>query len=520
MYPGHWATVDPDRPAVIMGHSSERLSYGQLDERSRRLARLLVSAGLTRGDHVAVLLENHPRYFEVVWAALRSGLYLTPVNRHLTAGEVQYILGDSEAKALVTSSALIEVVSRLDWAALPMVEIRLMVDGNEAGFADYELALTEHTPDTLEHETSGAMMLYTSGTTGRPKGVFRSLPEATPGAPNPDVTRTATLFGFDERTVYLSPAPLYHAAPLGFSTSVQRAGGTVVVMDHFDAAAALELIDLHRVTHSQWVPTMFVRMLGLPDVQRFAFDLSSHVAAVHAAAPCPIEVKRQMIDWWGPILLEYYGGTEGAGMTFINSADWLEHPGSVGRDLRGSVRIIGDDGEEVPRGEVGLIYFGGGTPFVYKGDPAKTRALQLPGGLTTMGDAGYLDEEGWLYLTDRKDFMIIAGGVNIYPREIEDVLIMHPSVLDVAVFGVPDPDLGEQVKAAVQLIPGHQAGPALVDELTAYCHERLAGFKTPRSFDFLAELPRTPTGKLRKHVLRESYWDRDKTRHDLEGRVS
>jgi fatty-acyl-CoA synthase len=487
-----------------MGGSGESVSYQQLDENSNRLARLLAEAGLARGDHIALLMENHPRFFEVVWAALRSGLYLTPVNRHLTADEVQYVLADSEARVLITSSALADVVAQIDWSGLPAVERRLMVGGEERGFDRYEDAVAEFAPDPLANETSGSVMLYTSGTTGRPKGVLRALPTTAPGDAQP--AGVSAMAGFGEDTVYLSPAPLYHAAPLGFTTAVHRAGGTAVVMERFDARSALRLIEDHGVTHSQWVPTMFVRMLALPHDDRLAFDLSSHAVAVHAAAPCPIDVKREMIAWWGPILLEYYGSTEGIGMTIIDSADWLQHPGSVGRDTRGTIRIIGDDGNEVPRGEVGLVYFSGGASFAYKDDPEKTEALRLPGGLSTVGDAGFLDDDGWLYLTDRKDFMIIAGGVNIYPREIEDVLIMHPSVLDVAVFGVPDDDLGEQVKAAVQLVDGDEASADLTQELMAYCRERLAGFKCPRSIDFVDALPRTPTGKLRKHVLRDPHW--------------
>jgi long-chain acyl-CoA synthetase len=505
MYPGHWANIDPHRPAVIMGATGEAVTYAQLDEGSNRLARLFADAGLARGDHIALLMENHPRYFEVVWAALRSGLYLTPVNRHLAADEVRYVLEDSEARVLITSHALADVVNQIDWAALK-VERLLMVDGQEPGFDDYEKAVAAFASEALDNETSGSVMLYTSGTTGRPKGVLRPLPETAPSDAPPG--GISAMVGFGEATVYLSPAPLYHAAPLGFTTAVHRAGGTAVVMERFDPASALDLIQTHRVTHSQWVPTMFVRMLGLPRDERLAFDLSSHTVAVHAAAPCPVDVKRQMIDWWGPILLEYYGSTEGVGMTIISSADWLDHPGSVGRDARGTVHIVGEDGNEVARGEVGLVYFAGGASFVYKDAAEKTESLRLPGGLSTVGDAGYLDEDGWLYLTDRKDFMIIAGGVNIYPREIEDVMIMHPSVLDVAVFGVPDDDLGEQVKAAVQLVVDQEPSPALTQDLMAYCRERLAAFKCPRSIDFVDELPRTPTGKLRKHLLRDPYWEK------------
>jgi len=506
MHLSHWATAQPRRPAVVMGRSGEVVTYRQLDEQSTRLARFLRELGLRRGDHIALLMENHRAFFEVVWAALRSGLHVTPVNRHLTADEVTYVLADSEAKVIVTSSALAEVTTAIDWATLPSVRARLMVGGTEPGFDDYDRALTACSPEPLSDESSGGFMLYTSGTTGRPKGVLRPLPDRLPSDPDERTVGFAMAYGVGDDAVYLSPAPLYHAAPLSFTTSVQRLGGTVVVMEKFDALAALRLIETHGVTNSQWVPTMFVRMLALPEHERLAFDLSSHQIAVHAGAPCPVDVKRRMIEWWEPILLEYYGGTDGGGSTAINSAEWLAHPGSVGRARGNTVRIMSDDGVEVPRGEVGTVYFAGRPDFVYKGDADKTAASRLPGGLSTMGDCGHLDDDGWLYLSDRKDFMIISGGVNISPREIEDVLISHPAVLDVAVFGVPNAEFGEEVKASVQLVSDHEGSHALADELAAHCRRQLAAFKCPRSFDFVEELPRTPTGKLLKRVLRAPYW--------------
>jgi fatty-acyl-CoA synthase len=484
-----------------MGSGAVR-TYGELGNRSRQLAQLLREAGLRRGDHLAIVMENHPVFFEAAWAALQSGLYLTPVNRHLTTDEVAYIVEDSEAKALIISGSLRDVATTLDWEHLSGVAVRLMVDGTSPGFDDYEKAIAAYAPEPLAEESQGSFMLYTSGTTGRPKGVIRPLPEV--DAPDPGPPGFIKSLGIDTATVYLSPAPLYHAAPLQFTISVQRLGGTVVVMEKFDAAEALRLIEQHAVTHSQWVPTMFIRMLALPDDRRLSFDLSSHHTAIHAAAPCPPDVKRTMIDWWGPILFEYYAGTDGPGTTTIDSADWLEHPGSVGRGSK--VRIIGEDGKEVPTGEIGTIYFVGGPEFSYKGDKEKTEGTRLPGNLRTMGDCGYVDAEGYLYLTDRKDFMIISGGVNIYPRETEDVLISHPAVRDVAVFGIPHPEFGEEVKGAVELIDGVAPSPELAEELIEHCRSQLAAYKCPRSIDFVAELPRTPAGKLLKRVIREPYW--------------
>jgi len=507
MYPGTIAQRTPDRAAVVMAGSGDTVTFRELDERSNQLAHLFRAAGLTRGDHIALFMENHPRFLEVVWSALRSGLYITAINSHLTAEEVAYIVGDCDAQAFVTSMAMRQVVDEMPWPDLARVHVRLMVDGTSSRFDAYETAVADHPTTPIDDESSGATMLYSSGTTGRPKGVLRPLADEKPWDGEARLAGLGATYGFNPDMVYLSPAPMYHAAPLGFSVNAQRFGGTVVVMERFDPAAALRAIETYKVTHSQWVPTMFVRLLRLPDDERLGPDLSSHQVAIHAAAPCPVAVKQQMIDWWGPIIYEYYAGTEGNGSTAITSEEWLQHPGSVGRARAGSVHILDEEGNELPPLQEGGIYFSGGASFEYHNDPQKTAESRLGGGkYTTLGDVGYLDEDGWLYLTDRKAYMIISGGVNIYPREIEDVLIQHPAVADVAVFGIPNDDLGEEVKAVVQLLPGHHAGDALVSELMTFARRHLAGFKVPRSIDFTEELPRLPTGKLYKRVLRDPYW--------------
>ncbi|MEQ8717783.1 MAG: acyl-CoA synthetase [Acidimicrobiales bacterium] len=504
MRPDHWARVEPTRPAIVMGATGNVTSYSDLAARSCQLARFFRDMGLERGDHVAVVLENCPQFFEVLWAALHSGVYFTPVNRHLTSDEVGYILDDCEARIVISSATLAGTTTAIDWEQLPRVRARLMVGGSPPGFEDYDATLDSYEPTPLADASTGSLMLYTSGTTGRPKGVLPPLSTAQGEDPDPALLGVAARFGFDEHSVYLSPAPMYHAAPLLFTLPVHTLGGTVVVMEKFDAAAALHLIESLRVTHSQWVPTMLIRLLGLPDDERLGRDLSSHRMAIHAAAPCPHDVKRRMIEWWGPILTEYYAGTDSGGMTIIDSAEWLDHPGSVGR---GNVRIIDDDGNQLPPGEIGTVYFAGGPDLVYKGDPDKTAAACLPGGLRTAGDCGYLDEGGWLYLTDRRDFMINSGGVNIYPREVEDVLLVHPAVSDVAVFGVPNREFGEEVKAVVQLVPTAVASDELAADIIDHCRLELARFKCPRSVDFVEELPRSPTGKLMKRLLRAEYRD-------------
>lgn len=512
MYPGTHAETTPDKPAVIMGQSGAVLTYRELDERSTRLARLLREAGLSRGDHIALFMENQLRFPEVVWAALRSGLYITTINSFLTAPEVAYILNDCEARALVTSAAKASVVAALTGDdAAPNVRTRLMVDGTIEGFDAYETAIEAHSAERLPDETLGATMLYSSGTTGRPKGIVGPLPEVTP-AENNAAAALGVLFGFQKEMTYLSPAPMYHAAPLAFVNGTLSFGGTVVMMEKFDPYEALKLIEKRQVTHSQWVPTMFSRMLKLPEEQRTGHDLSSLQVAIHAAAPCPVPVKRSMIEWWGPILLEYYAGTEGNGTTFINSEDWLKKPGSVGRAMGTKLHIVGPNGEDLPPGETGTVCFSGGGAFEYHNAPEKTADSRLGEGRSTLGDVGYVDEDGFLFLTDRKAYMIISGGVNIYPQEIEDHLVTHPKVADVAVFGVPNDDFGEEVKAVVQVMPGVEPGEALTRELLGFAREGLAGFKVPRSIDYEEELPRLPTGKLYKRLLRDRYWGKSDSR--------
>src|SRR5579871_3422076 len=425
MYIADQARETPDKPAIIIAEKGEQLTFKELDDRSNQFAQYLHARGLRRGDHVAILMENNLRYMEVVWAAFRSGLYLTAVNRYLPPNDAAYIVGDCQAKAIVSSYDRRGVVDGL-LPLIPACPIRLMVDGTADGWESYEAAIASQPARPLDKQWMGDSMLYSSGTTGRPKGILRPLPDMTV-AQGFALRQSVNRYGFSPDTVYLSPAPLYHAAPLGYVTQVLGYGGTVVMMQHFDPEAALRFIEQYKVTHSQWVPTMFVRMLKLPAEARTRHDLSSHQIAIHAAAPCPVDVKRQMIEWWGPILHEYYAGTEGAGATIIDSADWLAHPGSVGRPSLGILHICDEDGTELPTGESGLIYFEREQMmFAYHNDPTKTRAAQHPAhdNWASLGDVGYVDEEGYLYLTDRKAFMIISGGVNIYPQAIEDALIL------------------------------------------------------------------------------------------------
>jgi fatty-acyl-CoA synthase len=429
------------------------------------------------------------------------------VNRYLPPEDAAYVVGDCGARAIVSSFDRRATAAALG-PLIPNCPIRLMVDGVIDGWESYEAAIAAYPPRPLETEWMGDTMLYSSGTTGRPKGILRPLPQLTT-AEGFETRQAVNRYGFSPETVYLSPAPLYHAAPLGYVTNVLGWGGTVVMMEHFDAEHALRFIETYRVTHSQWVPTMFVRMLKLEEASRHAYDLSSHQVAIHAAAPCPVDVKRRMIDWWGPIIHEYYAGTEGTGSTVIDSHAWLAHPGSVGQAALGVLHICDEEGRELPHGEAGLIYFERETmTFAYHNDPAKTRAAQHPEheNWMSLGDVGYVDAEGYLYLTDRKAFMIISGGVNIYPQAIEDALILHPKVGDVAVFGVPDEEMGEAVKAVIEPAPGVEAGEALGAELMAFARERLAHYMAPRSVDFIEEMPRLPTGKLYKRLLRDRYW--------------
>ncbi|MFA7503899.1 MAG: AMP-binding protein [Burkholderiaceae bacterium] len=508
MYPSRQAHANPDKPAFIMAGSGQVMSYGELERRSNRLAHLLRRTGLKRLDHYAIFMENNFRFIECCSAGDRAGLYYTTVNSYLKADELAYILQNSESQVLVTSRSRSEV-ARQALAQCPNVRLCLIVDG-DAGDAPM-LALDEAVadmPDTpIADEALGVGMLYSSGTTGRPKGILRPLPDTPPSEPLPLYVFLDKLWLYREDMIYLSPAPMYHSAPQAAVGLAIRAGATSIIMEHFEPLEYLALVEKYRVTHSQLVPTMFSRLLKLPQADRERYDLSSLEVVVHAAAPCPVQVKEQMIEWWGPIIHEYYGATEGLGFTACNSQEWLAHRGTVGRVLLGDLHILDENMEPAPKGTPGEIWFRTATPFEYFNDPQRTReSRSADGTMSTVGDVGYVDDDNFLYLTDRSTFMIISGGVNIYPQECENLLITHPSVADAAVFGVPNEDLGEEVKAVVQPMPGVAAGPGLEAELIAFCKEHLASIKCPRSVDFTDELPRLPTGKLYKKPLRDRYW--------------
>jgi long-chain acyl-CoA synthetase len=507
MYPGTHAATAPGRPAVIMAGTGRTVTYAELEDNSARLAAALHGLGLRAGDVVAVISDNAPEAFEIYWSAIRSGLYVTFVNWHLSAGEAAYIVQDSGAKALIASAGVSELSSQVA-GLVPEVERRFAFGGVIDGFGSYAALLKQAGP-RLAEQPRGSEMLYSSGTTGRPKGIKPRLPGVQVDEPGDSITGLlAHGFGFTDQDVYLSPAPVYHAAPLKWCAGVQALGGTVVVMERFDAEASLTAIERFHVTALQMVPTMFVRLLQLPEETRAACDTSSVRLAVHAAAPCPPDVKDEMIAWWGPILTEYYGATEGHGITLINTAEWHTKRGSVGKAALGVIHICDDDGAELSTGEPGVIYFERDAPaFIYHNDPEKTSESRHPGhdNWATVGDIGHLDEDGYLFLTDRKAFMIISGGVNIYPQEVENVLALHPEIFDVAVIGVPHAEMGQEVKAIVQLRDGVAPSDELAAEIIGYVRERLARFKAPRTVDFIDELPRSATGKLVKRKLQDRY---------------
>jgi len=508
MFPGDFASSTPDKPAVIMARSGQVISFAELDAGANRLSRLLRDAGLQPGDHVALCMENHPRYFEVLWGCHYAGLIYTACSSRLTSDELAYIINDCGAAAYITS------IYKADQATdivdkIPEVRVRLMLDGVVDGYEAYEDVVQRCSAEPLENRVDGDDMLYSSGTTGRPKGVARPLAMTPLGQPSGVSTMLSLIFGTSDASIYLSPAPLYHAAPLRFCMSTQALGGTVVVMEHFDPEEYLQLVSRYQVTHTQVVPTMFIRMLKLDQAIRAAADTSSLQYVIHAAAPCPAPIKKQMIEWWGPIIHEYYAGTEGNGFVYCNSEMWLAHEGTVGMPIGCTVHIVAEDGEEVPQGETGTVYFEGGATFEYHNDPEKTKGTRHPKGWSTLGDVGYLDTGGFLFLTDRKAYMIITGGVNVYPQESENLLVTHPKVIDVAVFGVPNDDFGEEVKAVVQPVTmpaNDEEAAALSKELIAFCRANLADVKCPRSVDFRTELPRHPTGKLYKRLLKDEYW--------------
>jgi long-chain acyl-CoA synthetase len=511
MYAAEHARHHPDQPLFVMASSGLVVTYRQYEERANQLAHVYREQGLRRGDHVAFFFENNLALLVAEGAAERTGLYYTCINSYLSAEETAYIVNDSQARVFVTSAANRAVAAELP-ARCPAVERWLIVDVPEGealpeGYERFEDVVAGAPTTPVEDEQLGAAMLYSSGTTGQPKGILRPLPEAVPSDPLPVMEFVKFMYRFREGMTYLSPAPLYHSAPQASVSITVRLGGTAVIMERFDPQQFLDLVGEHRVTHSQMVPTMFSRLLKLPEADRAAADLSSLESIIHAAAPCPVPVKEQMIEWFGPIIIEYYGATEANGFTLCNSEEWLAHKGTVGKPVLGELHILDDDGHECPVGTSGTVWFGGATAFEYFNAPEKTKeSRDATGTMSTVGDVGYVDEDGFLYLTDRKTYMIISGGVNIYPQETENLLITHPKVMDAAVIGVPNEDLGEEVKAVVQLMPEVAPGPEVEQELIAFCREHLAGFKCPRSIDFDPELPRLPTGKLYKRLLRDRYW--------------
>jgi acyl-CoA synthetase (AMP-forming)/AMP-acid ligase II len=501
MHPFVHAAATPDKPAIIMAGSGDALSYAQLEAQSNRVAQLMRKHGLVRGDTVVILMTNGLDYLPICWGAHRAGLVFVAMSTKLTGEEAAYIIEDSAAKLIIASASLGAVAA----AASTGLSARYAVGGAIPGFADLATALGD-LPDTrIADESRGRDMLYSSGTTGRPKGVRGPLPEGPLESVEPLGMMLGALYGFTPEVRYLSPAPLYHAAPLRYCMQVHVFGGTVVVMEKFDPEAYLAAIEKYRITHTQLVPTMFVRMLKLPEAARRAHDLSSLKVAIHAAAPCPVDVKHAMLQWWGPVIYEYYSATEGAGFCAISPQEWLARPGSVGKSILGEIRVLGDDDSVLPPGQTGRIYFANGPKFQYHNDAEKTASVMGEHG-ATFGDIGHVDDDGYLFLTDRAAFMIISGGVNVYPQEAENALTLHPEVADVAVFGIPDAEMGEAVHAVVQPRDMAHAGPELEAELIAFVRSRLSHVKCPKRIDFLAELPRHDTGKLYKRLLKDKYW--------------
>ena len=513
MYPGDHVNKNPDRPAFIMAGSGESVSYREYEERSNRLAHYLRAQGLNFQDHYAIFMENNARYLECCAAGERSGLYYTPVNSYLEHEELAYILNNSQSKVLITSAEKLPVAAQALKDAPGVIQCLVVgAQGDGDRILNFENTLADYPGTPIDDELLGTQMLYSSGTTGKPKGILRPLEKTHPSDALDLLHFLLNLWQYREDMVYLSPAPLYHSAPQAAVGLTIRMGGTTVIMEGFDPEQYLDLVSRYGVTHSQLVPTMFSRMLKLPEDIRAKADLSTLEAVVHAAAPCPVQVKEAMIDWWGPIIHEYYGATEGLGFAALNSEEWLQHKGSVGKVVLGELHILDEDGNPVPAGQPGELWFKRAVDFSYFNNEEKTQeSTSSDGSMSTVGDVGYL-KDGFLYLTDRSTYMIISGGVNIYPQETENLLITHPKVADAAVFGVPNEDLGEEVKAVVQVMPGINADDKLVQEVMAFCREHLSRQKCPRSIDFEEELPRLPTGKLYKRVLKDRYWADHKSR--------
>ena len=510
MITAYHAQERPETKAVVSNYGER--TFAELNARVNQLARVLRNAGLKPDDGVAMLLTNRPEFVEVYYACMRTGLRITPINWHLTGDNASYIVTNSGAKAFIADIRCQEPAVEALKDNATQLNLSLAVGGSIGGFQDYDDVLAGESTSNIEAPEIGSQMLYTSGTTGRPKGVYREreLPGKAPSPVAATTTRTVESAGFQAgQDLVLCTGPAYHAAPLTFNITLPLAAGVgTVLMDKWDAEETLHLIETHGITHTHMVATMFHRLLALPDDVRGKYDLSSIRYVLHGAAPCPVHTKQEMIDWLGPVIYEYYAATEGGGGFFIDSEEWLSKPGSVGKaPAEADNKIVDDDGNEVPVEEVGTIYFRSPpVKFVYFKDDDKTNN-SYAGDYFTLGDMGYFDDDGYLFLTGRNAETIISGGVNIYPAEIEGVIAAHPAVEDVAVIGVPDEEFGESVKALVQVQEGVAESAELAAAIIAQCREMLAGYKAPRSVDFVALIPRTGTGKIQKKPLRAPYWE-------------
>ena len=510
MHPRIYAKSHPNKPALIMAETGETLTYGALEKLANQGAQLIRHLGVKKGDIIALWARNSTEFLSVYWAAQRAGIYICPLPVYLSVDDAAYILKDCGAKLLIVSSEIRAAEDFMNHAAklVPNLKYIYGLHQSISNLESWESAISEMTDTPIDDEEAGWHLIYSSGTTGRPKGVKLPLIGGSVVEDNQWVKRYEQLYNLTEKSVFLACAPLYHAAPILFATNVMRRGATVVITKKFLPDGTLNAIETYKVTLSQMVPTMFIRMLRLPDKERLNYDVSSLEHVVHAAAPCPIEVKYKMMDWFGDIIDEYYAGSESIGATAITASEWRKKPGSVGKSRNSILHICDDEGAELPTGEIGCVYFEGGYDFEYLNDPLKTKDARNPKHPTwaTYGDIGYVDDDDYLFLTDRKKFIIISGGVNIYPQETENLLIQHPKVADVAVFGVPNEDMGEEVKAVVQPLNWNDASPECESELIEFCRTKLSSYKCPKSIDFERKLPRQENGKLYKRALRDRYW--------------